>query len=485
MKALHEAGFEAFAVGGSVRDLLLKKEPKDWDVTTDAIPEQVQKIFPESFYENDFGTVGVKVPRFLSTTDPSYENDIIEVTTYRTESNYEDKRRPKEVTFSLSLEEDLSRRDFTINAMAYGLKNSKWTLVDPFDGEKDLKEKAIRTVGNPEERFSEDALRLIRAVRFLSELHDPKEKNETDNWHIADESFQAIIKLSPNIEAISKERIRDELSKIILSPNPSLGIEMLQKAGLLHFILPELEQGIGVTQNLHHIYTVWEHNLRALATCPSAKLSVRLAALLHDVGKPQAKRGEGYRSTFYNHDHIGAKITERALTRLRFSKEIVKKATLLVDNHLFYYNVDEVTEASVRRLVKRVGLENMADLMAVRIGDRLGSGVPKGKTYKLRHLEYMIEKVSKDPLSVKMLAIDGSDLIRELALKPSPKIGALLDVLLSEVIEDPKKNEKAFLLGRADELQKNDLEELRTLAKEKISDKKHEEDEEIKKKYWV
>ncbi|MFZ2984247.1 MAG: HDIG domain-containing metalloprotein, partial [Candidatus Moraniibacteriota bacterium] len=314
IKALNAAGFEAFAVGGCVRDLILEREPKDWDITTDATPEKILALFPESFYENDFGTVGVKVPRFIATTDPAHENDIIEVTTYRVESEYTDKRRPAAVLFTKSLEEDLTRRDFTMNAIAYGpRKTDVWERIDPFNGIKDVKKKIIRTVGNPEERFGEDALRLMRAVRFFSQLRDPKETKPTHTWHIEAGAFTTIQKLAPSLAAVSQERIRDELGKIILSDSPSEGIAMLQATGLLHFILPELELGIGVGQNLHHIYTVWEHNLRALATCPSQKLEVRLAALLHDVGKPQSKRGNGYHSTFYNHDHIGARITERAL----------------------------------------------------------------------------------------------------------------------------------------------------------------------------
>ncbi len=499
LTVLRQASYEAYIVGGCVRDLLLSRTPKDWDVTTNATPEQIVALFPESFYENDFGTVGVKVPRFLTTTDPQHESDIIEVTTYRTESQYDDKRRPSQVAFTLSLTADLARRDFTINAMALGTETTvtdghtiateedgtSWFLIDPYQGQADLQKKIIRTVGNPEERLNEDALRLMRAVRLLSELRDGNEKDTTKNWHIEESSLTAIKKLSPHLAAISQERLRDEFSKIILSDSPAFGVEMLQTLGLLHFIIPELETGIGVTQNLHHIYTVWEHNLRALATCPSRVLSVRLAALLHDVGKPATKKGDGYRSTFYNHDHVGAKMTEKILTRLRFPKQVVHKARLLVDNHLFYYNVGEVTEASVRRLIKRVGLENMADLMAVRIGDRLGSGVPKGKTYKLRHLEYMIEKVSQDPLSVKMLAISGTDLIHTLAISPSPKIGALLDVLLSEVITDPKQNSKEILLKRAAELEKSDLATLRKLAKEKIAEKRTAEDEHTKKRHWV
>ncbi|MBP7060646.1 MAG: HDIG domain-containing protein [Candidatus Moranbacteria bacterium] len=486
LKALHAAGFEAYIVGGCVRDLLLNRTPKDWDITTNALPERIVEIFPDSFYENTFGTVGVKVPSFETALSIPETTAIIEVTTYRTESDYLDKRRPSIVTFASSLSDDLARRDFTMNALAYGPDASgAWVLVDPFQGQDDVSHKIIRTVGDPTERFTEDALRLMRAVRFLSELTHGQEKKESSNWHIEEKTYAALSTLVANLAHISKERIRDELTRILLSPNPALGVETLQKTGLLHFILPELELGVGVTQNLHHIYTVWEHNLRALATCPSPKLSVRLAALLHDVGKPQTKRGEGYRATFYNHDHVGAAITEKALTRLRFSKDVIKHATLLVDNHLFYYNVDEVTEASVRRLIKRVGLENMADLMAVRIGDRLGSGVPKGKTYKLRHLEYMIEKVSRDPLSVKMLALTGTDLMTALSLPPSPKIGMLLDILLGEVIENPKQNTRENLLARAAALQKNDLATLRRIAQERIDATKKEEDAAIKKRHWV
>ncbi len=492
LSTLNEADFEAYIVGGCVRDLLLGRIPKDWDVTTSALPENILALFPESFYENDFGTVGVKVAHIAlsgtpqSHTPPVESKEIVEVTTYRTESGYEDKRRPDQVSFTTSLTEDLARRDFTINALAYGKDSTGvWNLVDPFSGQNDLHQKIIRTVGNPSERFGEDALRLMRAVRFLSELREKREKEPSHNWQIEPATFEALKQLSSNLKHVSQERIRDELSKIILSPNGAFGIQTLHEAGLLATILPELEVGIGVTQNLHHIYTVWEHNLRALDTCPSEKLSVRLAALLHDVGKPQTKRGEGYRATFYNHDHVGAKIAEKALIRLRYPKAVVAHATLLVDNHLFYYNVDEVTESSVRRLIKRVGLENMDDLMAVRIGDRLGSGVPKGKPYKLRHLEYMIEKVSKDPLSAKMLTVKGNDLMEALTLPASPKIGMLLDVLLAEVIEDPSINTREILLKRATELKEHDLSTLRILAQEKISETKKEKDTQIKKRHWV
>jgi len=206
---------------------------------------------------------------------------------------------------------------------------------------------------------------------------------------------------------------------------------------------------------------------------------------LHDIAKPETKRGEGAYSTFYNHDHVGARVAEKILKRLKYSTDIIQKARLLIDNHMFYYNVDEVGASSVRRLVRKVGLENIDDLIDLRVGDRLGSGVPKAVPYKLRHFKYMVDKISHDPLSVKMLKANGDDLMRELKLKPGPMLGAILDVLLSEVIDDPAKNKKNILLARAKELAKIDLSKLRRMAKEKIEERKEEEDREMKERYWV
>jgi len=493
LEKIEANGFESYIVGGCVRDLIMDRIPKDWDITTSAKPEEIQKIFPDSFYENDFGTVGVKVPRFIS-NGPDREYDIVEVTTFRIESKYSDKRRPDAVKFAETLEEDLGRRDFSMNAIALRINNqssafllraktrnsskpsfSNFEIVDLFNGQRNIKEKIIRTVGNPHERFDEDALRMMRAVRFHAELGFAIEKN----------TLVAVKKYAFQMKHIAQERIKEELTCIILSENPAEGIDMLHKTGLLDFVIPELEKGVGVRQNRHHIYTIYKHSLLSLKYCPSQKLEVRLAALLHDIAKPQTKRGEGEFATFYNHDHVGARVAKNILERLHFSNEVIKKVILLIDNHMFYYNPDEVTESSVRRLIQKVGLENMKDLMDVRIADRLGSGVPKAKPYKLRHLEYVIEKVSTDAVSVKMLKINGSDLMKELKLKPSPKIGAILDVLLSEVIEDASKNKKETLLGRARELDKEDLEKLRKMAKVKIEEKKEEDNKEIKSKHWV
>jgi putative nucleotidyltransferase with HDIG domain len=488
LKKIQEHNFEAYVVGGCVRDLLLDKIPKDWDITTNAKPTEIVEIFPDSFYENDFGTVGVKVEKFIANGNgllkENREHDVIEVTTYRIESIYSDRRRPDEVKFAETLAEDLGRRDFTMNAIALRLladneksksKDAGFEIIDLFDGQGDIKKKTIQTVGDANERFGEDALRMMRAIRFHAQL----------NFEIEEKTFEAIKKNAALIKHIALERIKDELTRVILSDNPAEGIDMMHKTGLLVHIIPELETGVGVAQNRHHIHTIYKHLILALKYCPSKKIEVRLAALFHDIAKPQTKRGEGLYATFYNHDHVGAKIVRQILTRLRFSNEVIENVSMLVDNHMFYYNPDEVGEASVRRLIKKVGLENMKDLMDLRISDRLGSGTPKAKPYKLRHLEYVIEKVSKDAVSVKMLKINGSDLMKDLSLAPGPKIGAILDVLLAEVIEDAEKNNREQLLLRAKELDAEDLSKLREMAKEKIEEKKEEDDKEIKEKHWV
>ncbi len=472
LQALTDADFEAYIVGGCVRDLTVDRTPKDWDITTNAHPEQVQELFPDSFYENDFGTVGVKVDPFLTVGKKDREHDIVEVTTYRIESTYSDNRRPDEVEFAKTLEEDLSRRDFTMNALALDIQNN---LIDPFDGQNDIKKQLIKAVGDPAERFDEDALRMMRAVRFASEL----------NFTIEDETFDAIKTKNSLINNISIERVRDEFVKIILSDYPRHGIQMLHDTKLLSHFLPELELGIDVEQNHHHTLTVWEHNLQALDKCPSKTLEVRLATLFHDIGKPESKQGKDRDCTFYNHEYISARITKVIMNRLKFSKKITDRTVLLVKNHMFYYNVDEVTETAVRRLIKKVGLENMKDLMDVRIGDRLGSGTPKAKPYKLRHFEYMVDKVSNDPINVKMLKLNGDIMIKDLDFTPGPQIGAILNVLLAETIEDPTKNTLKFLSQRALLLKNENLDTLQNLAKDKIQEKRKDDDDKIKDKHWV
>lgn len=465
---LQKAGYRAYLVGGCVRDILLNREPKDWDIATDAKPEEIQKVFPESVYENAFGTVAVK------TQSANRETQIVEVTTFRLEGKYTDKRHPDEIKFAKTIEEDLSRRDFTINAVAAAINDK---IIDPYGGQKDLGARVIRAVGNPEERFGEDALRMIRAIRCACQL----------NFTIEPKTFQAIQKNAGWLQAIAKERIRDELVKIIMSDKAADGIELLKEAGLLKYIISELEKGVGVTQNRHHIYTVYEHNLLSLKFAAQKKynLEVRLAALLHDIAKSEVKIGEGPDSTFYNHDFVGAKFAVRILDRLRFSREIVDKIALLIRNHMFVYDVGVVTEAAIRRLLKRVGPENIQNLIDLRITDRLGSGVPKAQPYRLRHFQYLVEKVQYDATSVKMLKINGNDIMKILEIPPGPKIGAILDVLLAEAIEEPEKNEEKYLRNRVKELNALDLSEIRKLAKQRIEEKKEEEDLEMKGKYWV
>ena len=268
----------------------------------------------------------------------------------------------------------------------------------------------------------------------------------------------------------SNERLRDELV-ILQSDRAYEGIMMLHDFKLLQYLTPELEKGIGVEQAKHHIHTVFKHSLLSLKYCPSKDWRVRFAALLHDIAKPQTKRIIDGGATFYNHDFIGARVTEKIMKRLKFSNEDIDKVSLLVRNHMFYYNVGEVTESSVRRLIVKVGEENLKDLIDLRIADRLGSGVPKAKPYKLRHLEYMIEKVRQHPISAKMLKVNGDDLIKLLGIAPGPKIGAILDVLLSEVIENPDMNTKEYLEKRSAELDDFDLAQLREKAKQRLKKK--------------
>ena len=476
---LEKAGHQAYLVGGCVRDLLLPNPPaggpKDWDVATKAKPEEIQELFEDSVYENDFGTVGVK------TDSENPKLKVVEVTTFRIEGKYTDKRHPDDIKFAKTIEEDLSRRDFTVNAMAINFAKGKFDrVIDPYGGEKDLKEQLIRTVGIPEERFNEDALRLMRAVRFSTEL----------DFKINLNTRRAVEKLSGLLEAIAKERIRDEFIKILMAPRAAQGVIMLEELNLLKNIIPELREGLGCGQNKHHIYTVFEHNIRALdySAKKDYSLLVRMASLLHDVGKPKSKRGDGPDSTFHGHEVIGGKMTIKILDRLRFPKDFIEQCAHLVRQHLFYYNVGEVTEAGVRRMLRRVGPENVDDLMKVREADRIGSGVPKAVPYKLRHLLFMMEKVKNDPLSPKMLKVKGDDIMKFLKIEPGPKVGQILNILLEEVLDDPKNNTQEFLekeTRRLGQLSEKELIKLSAQAKEAKEEAQDEIEEGIKEKFHV
>ncbi len=514
---LTEAGFEAYLVGGCVRDMVIGREPNDWDVATNAKPEETLKIFPDSLYENEFGTVLVKIrngdvktgssganrslhPKTGSTGPRLRKDDrgdgkdaktdgcedgrgeesifgTVEVTTYRIEGKYSDQRHPDEVTFAKTIEEDLSRRDFTINAMAMDLAG---TVVDPFGGKADLAAKIVRTVGEPDDRFAEDALRIMRAVRFAVQL----------DFAIEPETKKSITAHAGTLANIAQERIRDELVKIIMAPNAAQGIVMLEEFGLLKYVMPELREGIDVGQNLHHIYTVFEHNVRALGYTAgeSYPLEIRVASLLHDVGKPRVKQGNGAHSTFYQHEYVGAKMASKMLDRLRFPREFIDKVTHLVRSHMFYYNVGEISDAGVRRFVKRVGPENIDDLLKVREADRIGSGVKKAIPYKLRHLLFMIEKVKRDPLSPKMLAVNGDELMKLQGIPPGPRVGWVLNALLEEVLEDPSRNTKEYLEERIAALGKMtdaELKKLNDAAKEKKDELQGEIEEGMKEQFHV
>jgi poly(A) polymerase/tRNA nucleotidyltransferase (CCA-adding enzyme) len=478
LSKLKEHGFEAYIVGGCVRDIIMKKEPEDWDITTNATPQQIQEIFPKSFYSNKFFTVTVQ------TESKNEKVKEIEITTFRKESQYKDRRHPEKISFAKNVNEDLSRRDFTINAIALAVKNKNGKeeieIIDPFNGQKDIKNKIIKAVGNPKERFQEDALRMLRAVRLSTTL----------NFKIEENTKKAIKENSDLISFISKERIRDEFIKIIMSERAASGIELLRELMLLKQIIPELEEGYGVSQNKHHIYDCYHHNLYSLdyAAKKNFSLHVIIASLLHDVGKPRVKKGDGPDATFYTHEIVGAKMAYQILNRLKFPKKDILKIVKLIRYHLFYYNVGEVSESSIRRLIRNVGKENMEELLQLRMADRIGSGVPKAEPYKLRHLRYLIEKVSTDPISTKMLKVNGYDIMETLNIKPSPKIGQILTILLEEVLDDPAKNSREYLISKIKELGRLSDEELKKIyekAKSKKESLEEKIDREIKKKYYV
>ncbi len=474
-KTLRDAGFEASLVGGCIRDLLRGEKPKDWDITTNAKPEEIQELFEKSFYENDYGTVGVVDEE---TKDKTLK--VVEVTPYRIEGKYTDGRRPDEVHFSDNLEDDLKRRDFTVNAIAYD--DNKGQLFDFYKGQQDIKDKVIRTVGNPEERFSEDGLRILRAIRLATEL----------GFTINVETEKAIRNMSSMLEKISKERIRDEFIKIVMSSKPMDGIILANKLGVLKYIAPELEEGIGIEQNGDHIYGVWEHNLRAVQHSANRDwpLHVRLAALFHDVSKPETRRWSKEKNdwTFYGHDVVGGRVSREILTRLKFPKDTILVVSKLVRNHLFFSDIEKITLSAVRRIVSNVGPENVWYLMKVRACDRIGMGRPKETPYRLRKYESMIEEAMRAPISVQMLKIDGEKIMDVTREKPGPKIGLILHALLEEVLDDPTKNTEEFLVKQAKDLIKLPKEELKELGK-KGKEKKEKEEEkeitEIRKRHWV
>ena len=537
---LEKAGFEAYLVGGCVRDLIMDKIPKDWDVTTNAKPEQIIGLFEKTVYENNFGTVGVHVPCETLQNDVTHgtESMIIEVTPYRIEAKYSDFRHPDEIKFSDNLTDDLSRRDFSVNAMALGHSakggsasggkgQDKRHIIDLYGGVKDIENKTIRAVGNPDDRFSEDALRMLRAIRFAVQL----------NFSLTHETTESILKNSSLIKKISGERIHDEFVKIIMSENPANGMVMLQKFGLLKNIIPELEEGIGCEQSGGHIYNVWEHLLHALnhAANKNWPLEIRLSALFHDIGKPRSRRratpeafsngdvaqqdipekknsggardnvgsasldfsslrtaepnsslGKTQKSstkklyTFYGHEVIGAKMTKKIMERLKFPQKEIILVEKLVRNHMFFSDTELITLSAVRRIIKKVGTENIWLLMNVRECDRVGMQ-KKEAPYRLRKYFVMIEEALRDPISVGQLKIDGEFMIKELGIQPGPRMGWILHALLEEVLDAPEKNTIEHLSGLAKSLNMLGDGELRALGERGKEKKEELEENEIEK----
>lgn len=464
---LRKAGFEAYLVGGCVRDLLLSRRPKDWDIATNATPTQIQEVFPDSFYENDFGTVGVK----RETEDETLK--IIEVTPYRTESTYSDKRRPDAVEFGQSLEEDLARRDFTVNAIA--LDESKGHTIDPYAGIKDIKDKVLRTVRNPEERFEEDALRLMRAVRLVAEL----------GFALDNDTASGIQKKAGNLKHVSRERIRDEFSRILLSDQPMMALVLAHRLGLLEHIAPDLIRGIGVEQNQAHSYDVFEHNLRSLqhAADKGWDLELRLAALFHDISKPEVRRyaDEKRDWTFHGHEVVGGRLVKKILSDLKFSRETIEKVGKLVRWHMFFSDPDQITLSAVRRMIRNVGEENIHTLLNLRICDRIGTGRPKEQPFRFRKYKAMVDEALRDPISVGMLKTDGNRLMEKFHVKAGPSIGHVLNALLEEVLEEPKRNSEEYLDTRTEELLKMPEEELRALGESGKKAREEAEESEIQK----
>jgi tRNA nucleotidyltransferase (CCA-adding enzyme) len=424
MKKFTENGAEIYVVGGAVRDLMLGKEVKDWDFTTNLTPEEMKKLFPKnSFYENIFGTFSIVLK----------SKEIFEVTTYRTERSYSDSRHPDEVKWGKTLKEDLQRRDFTINSMAVDITGK---MTDLYDGKKDLENKLVRTVGSPDERFQEDALRMMRAVRIAAQ----------NEFTIEERTFDSIQKNAPLIDNIAGERIRDELFKILATNKPAKGVKVLKDSGLLKEIMPEILESLEVKQKGHHIYDVWNHLLETLNNCESVDPITRLAALLHDVAKPMVMEGEGEARTFYNHEISGSRIAVKIGKRLRLSNKESDQLFRLVRWHMFTAE-DTQTDKAVRRFIRNVTPEYLNEMVALRRADRIGSGA-KETSWRWELFKKRLIEVQKQPFTVKDLKVDGNDVMEILKIKPSRQVGEILDKIFAEVEEEPKLNEREILIKK-------------------------------------
>ncbi len=425
-------GFECYLVGGSVRDLILQIPVYDYDFATNARPEQVMKLFKKVVPTGiKHGTVTVLM-RYAQ----------YEITTYRSDGNYTDGRHPDSVAFSDSLKEDVERRDFTINGLAYDVNNR--VIIDYVGGMGDIEKKIIKTIGDPLQRFSEDGLRPYRACRLAAKLH----------FSINKKTLEAIPQMLDVASKISVERVRDEIKKMLEADKPSVGFEYMRVTGLLQLCLPELSQGFGMEQNKYHLYDIYYHSIYSCDAAPKDKPLLRLAALLHDIGKIATRR-EGHDGdfTFYNHEVIGAKIARKIMRRLKFSNDEIEYVTNLILNHMFHYTQDW-TDGAVRRFIRKVGLNNLQDLFILRLADRSGNGMRDGLPEPIKKLKKHIEKVvEKDnAFTVKDLDIDGYSIMDALHIKPGPIVGKILNELLEKVLDNPDLNNHETLMALAKDI---------------------------------
>ena len=423
VETLIAKGFEAFVVGGCVRDAIRGVDPQDWDVATSAKPDQIQRLFKRSLYTNRFGTVVVH----------SGEHEV-EVTTYRVEADYADHRRPEQVAFTESLHEDLARRDFTMNAMAWRPAPTGGELVDPFGGRADLAARTVRAVGDPAERFAEDALRMLRAVRFATVLR----------MGIEERTATAIREHARLAETLSGERIQQELNKILLAERPSVGIRLLSDLGLLAVLCPELEVCKTIPQDKAIAQDVFEHSLITVDATPPDSLVLRLAGLFHDVGKAETF-ADGH---FHQHEFVGEAIARRVLRRWKYPKDVVTQVTHLIRHHMFWYQSDW-TGSAVRRFIRKVGLDEIPDLFALRRADNIGSGIRAPRMYALDDLWTRVqEEIERSTaFSTRDLAIDGNDVMKELGIPPGPEVGRIMAALFERVLDDPDLNSRERLLA--------------------------------------
>ncbi len=428
------AGFQCHLVGGAVRDILLGRPHADYDIATDAVPEQVVPLFRRVI------PTGIK----HGTVTVHFKGTTFEVTTFRTEAAYGDGRRPDAVTFSPSITDDLARRDFTINAIAYDLLSDK--VADPHEGRRDLRSRIIRAIGDPAERFREDGLRPLRACRFAAQL-----------GFTVDEATRNAIPASLDVLAkVSAERVRDEILKVLETPVPSVGFSLMRETGILRVVLPELLEGEGVVQGNFHCHDVFWHSLYACDAAPRESPALRLAALLHDVGKPRTRgAGPDGRPTFHGHEMVSADMTRAILERLKLPNATIKEVSHLVAHHMFNYQA-HWSDAAVRRLIARVGEGSIGDIIALRRADQIGmcpqnaAHFPQGLSEFAARVAEVME--SGRAFTLSKLAIDGNDIMTELGLAPGPRVGIILDELLQSVLEDPRLNERDKLLEIARKL---------------------------------